>query len=119
MIDWVHSLGRDWGHWVRKSEAMSGRIQGTLGRIQDEGLDGASIRSHGTKIPILDFPEDVARFHRAWLSLDRQYQMVLWLDYKMRKPIKVKFLLMNKKKDAYYRLRDRAHSIISFEMSMT
>jgi len=119
MIDWVHSLANDWGHWLRKSEAKQGSIQGTFGRISEEGLDGAAIRSHGSKIPVIDFPEDVAKFHRAWLGLDRQYQMVLWVDYKMRKPTKQKFKALNKSKNAYYRLRDQAHSLISFEMSMT
>jgi hypothetical protein len=117
VIDWVHSLGKDWGHWVRRQEAQAGRLQGTLGRIMDEGPDGAAIRSRGTRIPIVDFPEDVRKFHRAWLNLERQYQMIIWVDYRMRVPVQRKFELMNRKKNAYYRLRDKAHSLISWEMA--
>ena len=118
MIDWVHSMGNDWGHCMRRSEAKQGQIQGTLGRIKDEGLVGAAIRSHGSKIPIVDFPEDIAEFHRAWLRLDRDYQMMIWVDYKLRSPIERKFELMNKKRSAYYRLRSSAHSAISYEMAL-
>ena len=118
MIDWVHSLANDWGHWVRKAEAKQGQIQGTLGRIQTEGLDGAAIRSFGQRIPVVDFPEEVAEFHCAWLRLDEEHQLILWVDYKLRKSIKKKFSLMNKKKTSYYRLRDKAHSVISYEMAI-
>ncbi|KKK66086.1 hypothetical protein LCGC14_2967650, partial [marine sediment metagenome] len=24
MIDWVDSMGNDWGHWMRKAEAKQG-----------------------------------------------------------------------------------------------
>jgi len=108
MIDWVHSMGNDWGHWVRKAEAKQGQIQGTLGRIKDEGLDGAAIKSHGYNIPVVDFPEDISEFHRAWLRLADEYQMIIWVDYKHRCPVKRKFKIMQKKKDAYYRLRGNA-----------
>ncbi len=118
MIDWVHSMGRDWGHWMRKAEAKQGQIQGTLGRIHEEGLDGAAIKSHGTKIPIVDFPEDIAEFHRGWLKLDREYHLMIWVDYKLRAKIKEKFVLMNKKKGAYYRCRSKAHDAISYEMAV-
>jgi hypothetical protein len=117
MIDWVHSLAKDWGHWVRKSEAMGGQLQGTMGRIMEEGLDGAAIRSHGQRIPILDFPKDVGRFHRAWLQLDRHHQMIIWVDYKMRKSVQEKLALMNKKKTAYYKLRNDAHGQLSRYMA--
>ena len=108
MIDWVHSMGNDWGHWMRKAEAKQGQIQGTLGRIAEEGLDGAAIKSHGSKIPVVDFPEDVQEFHAAWLRLDDKYQMIIWIDYKYRGAVKKKFKIMKKKKDAYYRLRGDA-----------
>jgi len=118
MIDWVHSMGNDWGHWVRKAEAKQGQIQGTLGRIKDEGLDGAAIKSHGYNIPVVDFPEDISEFHRAWLRLDREFQLLIWVDYKLRKSIKKKFALLNKKKTAYYLLRDHAHAAISYQMAV-
>ena len=108
MIDWVHSMGSDWGHWLRKAEAKQGQIQGTLGRIHEEGLNGAAIKSHGNKIPVVDFPEDVQEFHSAWLRLDDEYQMIIWVDYKHRCSVKKKFKIMEKKKDAYYRLRGDA-----------
>jgi len=118
MIDWVHSMGHDWGHWMRKAEAKQGQIQGTMGRIAEEGLDGAAIKSHGQKLPIIDFPEDIAEFHRAWLRLDREDHLLFWVDYKLRPGVPKKFFMMNKKRTAYYRLRDRAHSAISYEMAL-
>jgi len=117
MIDWVHSMGNDWGHWMRKAEAKQGQIQGTLGRIGDEGLDGAAIKSHGSKITVVDFPEDISEFHRAWLRLDRDFQLMIWVNYKLRKSVKQKFNLMHKKRTAYYRFLGKTHSAISYEMA--
>ncbi len=110
MIDrsWVHSLADHWGHWMRKAEAKQGQIQGTLGRINEEGPEGAAIKSHGAKIPIVDFPEEIAAFHRVWLSLTDRHQMIIWIDYKQRGSVKQKFKKMDMKKDAYYRLRSAA-----------
>ena len=108
MIDWVDSMGSDWGHWMRKAEAKQGQIQGTLGRIKELGFTGAAIKSHGSKIPVVDFPEDIAEFHRAWLRLADEYRMIIWVDYKHRCSKKKKFKLMAKKKDSYYRLRGDA-----------
>ncbi len=117
MIDWVHSLGGDWGYWMRKAERKLGQVQGTMARIKELG-EGAAIKSHGSKIPIVDFPEDIAEFHRAWLRLGTDHKMMIWVDYKLRKPIKMKFELMHKKKWAYYQFRDEAHSAISYEMAL-
>ena len=119
MIDWVDSMGTDWGHWMRKAEAKQGQIQGTLGRIAEEGLDGAAIKSHGSKIPVVDFPEDIAEFHRAWLRLDRGFHLMLWVHYKLRhRDVRKKFRLMNKKKNAYYLFLGKVHSAISYEMAV-
>ena len=118
MIDWVHSLAKDWGHWMRKSEAKQGLVNGTMGRIKDEGINGAAIRSYGQKIPIVDFPDDVAEFHRAWLKLDRQFQNILWVDFKLRKSHKEKFALVHLPKTSYYRIRNRAQSMVSYEMAV-
>lgn len=114
MSDWIHSLACDWGHWMRKAAAKDGAISGTLGRIMEEGADGAAIRSHGQKIPVTDFPEksDVGSFHRAWLMLEPHHQCIIFVDYRMREPIKKKFELMGKKKDAYYRARRKALDVI-------
>ena len=103
---------------MRKAEAKHGQIQGTLGRIRDEGSVGAAIRSVSNHVPVLDFPEDVAEFHHAWLRLDRDYKNIIFVDYRLRLPVSDKFELMNKKKDAYYRLRSKAHSMISYEMAL-
>ena len=116
MIDWVNAMGQDWGHWVRKAEAKHGQVIGTLGRIMDEGLNGAAIRAHGWKIPCVDFPEDIAEFHRAWLQADRDIQSILWVHYKLRKGIAAKMTLMDKKKNAYYRALHKAQATISYKM---
>ena len=105
MADWVHSLANDWGHWMRKSAAIDGAIRGTLGRIYEEGADGAAIRSHGSKIPVTDFPLDVARFHRAWIRLEPHLGRIIFIDYRMRDPLKKKLGILRVKKTKYYRLR--------------
>ena len=116
-IDWVHSLGKDWGHWVRRSEAQAGQIQGTMGRIVEEGPAAAAIRTRGSHIPIVDFPRDVRKFHQAWLGLPAKYKQIIWVDYRLRMPVQRKFDTMGLKKNAYYRLRDKAHSLISWDMA--
>lgn len=118
MSDWIHALANEWGHWMRKAAARDGAITGTLGRIRDEGADGAAIRSHGQKIPITDFPVDVSRFHRAWLHQEPQHQAIIFVDYRMREPVAKKFALMHKKKNAYYRARRRALDAIARTMAM-
>ena len=110
MTDWVNDLANDWGHWMRKSAAVDGSIRGTLGRIREEGLDGAAIRPHYDKIPILDWPPDVSRFHRAWkaLAAHPRLQGVIFVDYRMREPLKTKLDIMRLKKSGYYKLRGQA-----------
>jgi glutathione peroxidase-family protein len=101
---------------MRKSEAKQGAIGGTLGRIREEGLDGAAIRSYGDRIPIIDFPEDVEEFHRAWLKLEPEHKRIVYVDYKLRIPIAKKLELVGKKKDPYYRLRSNALTAIMYLM---
>ncbi len=118
MTDWVHSLANDWGHWMRKSAAVDGAIRGTLGRIHDEGLDGAAIRAHGDRVPVTDFPLDVARFHRAWVCLDPHLGGIIFIDYRMRDPLKKKLSIMRMKKTKYYRLRRTALDKIAQKMAL-
>ena len=116
MIDWIHELAREWGHWVRKAEAKQRQISGTLGRIVEEGPDGAAIRSHHDNIPIVDFPEDVAKFHRAWLKLGKDDKLLIEVDYKRRYSVGKKFAAVGKKKDAYYRARSGALASVMYLM---
>ena len=119
MTDWVHSLANDWGHWMRKSAAIDGSIRGTLGRIREEGLDGASIRAHSDRIPVTDFPLDVARFHRAWKQLEPHLNAIIFLDYRMRDPLRRKLKIARMRKTKYYRLRRSALDKISQLMALT
>lgn len=118
MTDWVHALANEWGHWMRKAAALDGSIQGTLGRIRDEGPDAASIRVHGTRIPCLDFPSDVSRFHKAWLHLEPEYQAIIFVDYRMREAQSKKIQIMRKTKSAYYRLRKKALNSVAKRMAL-
>lgn len=109
MTDWVHALAIDWGHHLRRLEAQSSLVQGTLGRIVEQGPDGAAIRvTFSAKVPVIDWPRHVAEFHRAWLELEELHQAIIFIDYKLRLPVKRKFRLAGKKKDAYYRARANA-----------
>lgn len=107
MSDWVHSLAQEWGHWMRKADAVGGSIQGTLGRSIDLH-DGASIREYGQRIPILDFPNDVNKFHRAWKQLPSPLQGLILVDYKVRAGHKEKRKALRMKRDKYYRTRKQA-----------
>ena len=118
-MDWVHALAMDWGHWMRRSAAVDTAIQGTLGRIRDEGLDGAAIRSHTDRIPVTDFPLDVARFHRAWKQLDPHLGSIIFLDYRMREPLGKKLEIVRMSKSKYYRTRRKALNNIARAMAMT
>jgi len=110
VTDWVHSLANEWGHWMRKSASRDGALQGTLGRIREEGADGAAIREYGQKVPIMDFPKDVGKFHRAWLRLSDPYQSIIFVDYRVRAGVKEKFDVMHMKRSKYYRVRRKALS---------
>jgi hypothetical protein len=113
LIDWVHALAIEWGHWLRKAEARQSSIQGTLGRVRDEGPVAAAIRSKSDRIPCVDFPQRVNAFHRAWLSSPEEYRDILWLDYKRRLPAKEKIRISGLKKHTYYRKRAKAQAEIA------
>ena len=119
MSDWLDALANDWGHWMRRSAAVDGSIQGTLGKISEEGLDGAAIRSHSDRIPVTDFPLDVAKFHRAWRFLEPHLHGIIFVDYRMRAPLSKKLGIMHMKKSKYYRLRRTALDKICQTMSLS
>lgn len=118
MINWIDELANQWGHWMRKSESIGGNVHGSLGRIMDEGLDGAAIREYGQKIPVVDFPKDVKKFHRGWLALEPHYQNLVFVDYRIRAKVTDKFDVMNLKKNAYYRRRGQALEKIKEHMAL-
>ena len=103
--EWVRGLAMAWGHEMRKFEAKLKGVSGTLGRIADEGPDGASIRGHGDYVPDVDFPLEVQKFHRAWLDLDLPKRSIIYLDFKTRAPVQGKWEKMGMSKSAYYRAR--------------
>jgi hypothetical protein len=93
---------------MRKFEAKLGNLQGTLGRIRDEGPDGAAIRGQADYTPDIDFPKEIRRFHQAWLDLDYGHRTVLWLDFVKKMPAVKKFEEMGMSKPKYYRTRREA-----------
>lgn len=118
MADWVKYLAQDWGHWMRKMDRQS--ISGTLGRIQEQGLDGAAIRGHVDNIPIIDFPRDVQKFHSAYKRLDPHHQKIIFLDFRIANvPHGEKFKALGLKKDTYYRRRREALDTIVREMALS
>jgi len=120
MTDWVHALARDWGCWIRRTEAEASLVKGTLGRIAEEGPEGAAIRgayAAGRNIPITDVPSEVARFHRIWLTLATDLRNVLYVDYKLRTPVARKYRGLGLSKNKYYKLRTRA--LIEVERQLT
>lgn len=110
MTNWIHELGREWGHWMRKADALAGNLTGTLGRVYEEGPAAAAIRTayQRSKIPLVEFPQEVDRFHKAWLQLPEDPAEILFIEYKLRVPFEEKWRLANKKKGAYYRARSDA-----------
>lgn len=120
MTDWVHALARDWGYWIRRTEAEASLVHGTLGRIAEEGPEGAAIRSAyaaGRNIPITDVPKDVAKFHRIWLTLTTDLKEIVYIDYKLRTPVARKYRWMGLSKNKYYKLRTRA--LVELERQLT
>lgn len=115
MTDWVHHLAAEWGHWLRRLEAEGSLVQGTLGRIFEQGPVAAAIHTayNSQLIPIREMPKRVAQFHSAWLTLDEAHQVLLFVEYKLRLGVKKKFRICNLKKDAYYRARAKAKLLIA------
>ena len=101
----IHSLANDWGHWVRKAEAKSVALQGTMG---SDMWPGVPIRSYGQRIPILEFPEDVQAFHLGWLALEPALKSMIYIDYKLKISQKRKIKLARMGKNSYYKARKKA-----------
>ena len=105
--NWIRSLAESWGHEMRKFEAKLGNVQGTMGRIKEEG-EGASIRSYSDHLPNIDFPEEVQKFHRAWLDLDYQYRNIIVIGFQKRGPAIKKYRKMGMKRWKYYKTLNTA-----------
>ena len=119
MTDWVKYLAKDWGHWMRKADRKGMGLSGTLGRIQEQGLDGAAIRGHIDTVPIVEFPLDVKKFHLAWKKLEPQFQNIIFLDFRIINiNHKDKFKALGLKKDAYYRRRRKSLDAIARSMAL-
>ncbi len=114
MTDWIHALALEWGHWMRRLEAEGSLVRGTLGRIMEQGPEGAAIHTeYGSRpLPVRDMPKRVQAFHHAWLSLEDRYRAVLWAEYKLRMKIRRKCQACGLTRSNYYRERARARQII-------
>lgn len=106
--DWVKGLAELWGQNVRRFEARLGSIQGTMGRIREEGPEGAAIRSYHDHLPYTEFPREVRIFHRAYMDLKPHLKAVLWVSYKVPGPLKKKIKKMGVSRSAFYRRRAEA-----------
>ena len=101
-LGWIKDLGRQWGHHMRRQDAMAGNIKGTMGRIHEEGLDGAAIRSYVDKVPYNEFPSDVRKFHLAFLKLDTHLKSIVFIHFRLNIPHKKKHEKTGKKQQNYY-----------------
>ncbi len=101
--NWVRPLAEKWGHEIRKFQSKAGNIQGTMGRIRDEGPDGAAIRGAPDYVPKVDLPRQVNKFHRAWTDLDYHEKDILWLQFVEFGKTKDKWAYMGMNKSKYYR----------------
>ena len=106
--NWVRPLAESWGHEIRKFEKKVGAIQGTLGRIRDEGPDGAAIRGAPDYVPKIDLPRQVSKFHKAWIDLDHQEKNIIWLQFKEYGKTRDKWAVMGMKKTKYYKTLNAA-----------
>ena len=111
--EWVKGLARNWGREVRRFEKQIEGIQGTMGRIMEEGPDGAAIRSYRDTVPVSDFSRDVQTFHRAWLDLKPELKAIIWLDFKVRGKTIKKMKDADMPKTTYYRTRREALTLIA------
>ena len=116
--DWVKGLAEMWGQHVRRFEAKLGNIQGTMGRIREEGPEGAAIRSHYDRLPYQEFPREVRTFHRAWMDLKPHQQAIVWLSYKEPGAQKKKIKKAGISKSAYYRRRAEALNKIAINFHL-
>ena len=113
VAEWVKGLARQWGTEVRRLEREIDGLQGTMGRIHEEGPVAASIRSYNDSLPYREFSRDVSIFHRAWIDLKPELKAVIWLDFKEGGAPKRKVSRSGLSKSAYYRKRTQALELIS------
>lgn len=111
--EWIKGLARNWGREVRRFEKQIEGIQGTMGRIMEEGPVAASIRSYRDSIPYSDFSRDVQTFHRAWLDLKPELKAIIWLDFKVSGKTTKKMKDADMSKTTYYRTRTKALELIT------
>ena len=105
--EWIQGNAEVWAHEVRKFISKAGSVQGTMGRIADEGV-GAAIRSFNNNPPAVDFRDlETTKFNRAYLDLDTQPRHVLWVHFVEFGSAREKQEFVGLKKTKYYEmLRD-------------
>ena len=113
-------LAKLWGHEMRKLEAKASSIQGTMGRIREEGPTGAAIKGQRDYVPSIDFPDEVQRFHMAWRDLDFVPKTVIYVHYKQHGKAMKKAAKLGMNKSKYYReirkaLREIASTLFMYE----
>jgi hypothetical protein len=124
-LDWVKSLAVAWGREVRRFNKRAQGVSGTMGRIYEEGPDGAAIRSYRPDdiqgMPKIDFPREINKFHRAWIDLDYELKSILVVDFVVpnrRGKKHKKWGALEVSKDAYYRRRNRALTKIAMDFHL-
>ena len=110
--EWAKGLARNWGAELRRFERDIEGLQGTMGRIHEEGPVGAAIRSYREDIPYHEFTHPVKTFHRAWIDLKPELKAIIWLDFKMPGKTKAKIKKSGLPQATYYRKRAEALNII-------
>jgi hypothetical protein len=105
--EWIQGNAEVWGHEIRKFVKRAGNVQGTCGRIAEEGV-GAAIRSFNNEPPNVGFNDlETTKFNRAYLDLDTQPRHVLWVHFVEYGTARDKFEFVGVKRQKYYEiLRD-------------
>lgn len=102
---WIEGTAVEWAKEMRRFEKKLGNIQGTLGRIHEEGPVGASIRQVNDNIPnVIFYDHEVRKFHLVWLDLDVQERNHIWVHFKEFGKIKDKVAKLETNNRMYYRM---------------
>ena len=105
---WIHGLAEEWGKELRRFEKQITSIQGTMGRIRDEGPFGALVRANKGYVPNVDFrDQEVRRFHMAWGDLDVQERNGVLIHFKEFGSVKEKIEKMETNRKKYYEILRR------------
>lgn len=100
---WIDTTAGDWGREMRRFEKRITAVQGTMGRIREEGPVGAAIREFRDHLPKIDFMDDqVAKFHMAWIDLDTKERAYVWVHFKEHGKVKDKLKRLDTKINDYY-----------------